>query len=215
MSAAAVSSGGTISVTVTNPTPGGGTSSAAVLTLDDFTLSGPTGNVSLAGGVATPVTVTLTPSANGFAGLIQLAVSNMPSGWTAQFLSGSTIAPGNAVGTVTLTVTAPATVAANHAPARRSPSGGLPPGFGDTLPMLVAIVLPIGRLKWRAKGHKPGEATLMLWLLALCSVGLSLSGCGGGFNFGGRGQQTVTMTITGTSGSLQHATNVTFVVTSK
>jgi hypothetical protein len=211
--ATAVSTGGTINVTVTNPTPGGGNSSPAVLTLDDFTLSGPSGSQSLESGVATPVTLTITPSTDGFANAIQLAVTGVPTGWTAQFASGSTVTPGSTAATVTLTVTAPsATTAVNH-PATRS-LRGLPSALGGLVGAMIAFLLPICRINRRMRGLLSGRVQCMLWLAALGTLGLSLSGCGGGFEIARQNQQGVTLTVTGTSGTLQHSTSLEFTVTS-
>jgi hypothetical protein len=221
LAAAAVSSGGSLAVTVTNPAPGGGTSSPAMLTLDDFTLSGPSGNVTVESGVATPVTLTVTPSSDGFANAIQLAVANVPAGWTAQFLSASTVTPGNASATVALTVTAPATAPATSAsanrPAARSLGHGLPSALGGLVGLMMAILFPIRRFNPRIGRLLRGKIHLVLWLAAVCALGFTLSGCGGGFGFAGQSsqqqnQQTVTLTVTASSGTLEHSTSVTFVL---
>jgi len=206
--------GGTASVTVTNPSPGGGTSAAATLTLDDFTLSGPSTTVTLAPGVATPVALTLTPSADGFANPVQLAVTGaLPSGWTAQFLSGSSATPGAAGATVTLTVTAPATATTTTAVPF---GGGLPsapsPWRGTTLVatlagLLAALLLAARRLP-QGKIPVPSRLALALWLVALAGVGISAISCGGGFDVGTQNS----ITVTGTSGTLQHSTRIKFVI---
>ena len=199
---------------MTNPAPGGGTSAAATLTQDDFTLAGPAGTVTLTPGVATPVALTLTPSADGFANAVQLAVTGaLPSGWTAQFLSGSSATPGAAGATVTLTVTAPATATTAAAVPF---GGGFPsapsPWRGTTLFATLAALLSALLLaaRWLPQGKVlvPARLASALWLVALAGVSISATSCGGGFGVGAQNS----ITVTGNSGSLQHSTRITFVI---
>jgi Big-like domain-containing protein/IPT/TIG domain-containing protein len=211
VAATLIASGGAATVTVKNPAPGGGTSAAATLTLDDFTLSGPSTTVTLAPGVATPVALTLTPSADGFASAVQLAVaSTLPSGWTAQFLSGSSATPGTAGATVTLTVTAPATSATTAVPF----GGGFPsapsPWRGTTLIATLAALLQAARRLPQGKVLVPARLAMALWLVALAGVSISATSCGGGFGVGTQNS----LTVTGTSGLLQHSTRINFVISS-
>jgi hypothetical protein len=167
--------------------------------------------------VATPVALTLTPSADGFADAVQLAVASaLPSGWTAQFLSGSSAVPGTAGATVTLTVTAPAAATATAAPfggmdeRRLPPAPSLPRGatLVATLIALLAAMLLAVRSMPQVKLLVPARVALALWLVALAGVSISATSCGGGF---GTGTQN-SITVTGTSGELQHSTRIKFVI---
>jgi unsaturated chondroitin disaccharide hydrolase len=96
--------GGSPAVTVTNPAPSAGPSSAMNFTVDDFAISAPAA-ASVKAGNSTAVTVTVSPSnANGFANPIALSISGLPSGAAASF-SRSSIVPGPSPATTTLTIT--------------------------------------------------------------------------------------------------------------
>jgi hypothetical protein len=165
--------------------------------------------------VATAVTLTVTPSSDGFANAIQFTAGGVPSGWTAQFLSGNTITPGSSSATVTLTVTAPAATAADGRPVRRSPWQGLPSALGGLMGLMMAVLLPIRRVDPRLRRLLSGKVQVIVWLAILCATGFSVCGCGGGFSLASQNQQSVTITVTGASGTLQHSDNVTFVVSSE
>ena len=115
-------------------------------------------------------------------------------------LSASSLTPGPTYGTATLTITAP-TAAAMLAPSHQRRLGGF---YAACFPLLFGITL-LGGSKRRGT-----------WLLAgfLLVLLILLSSCGGGSqNTGGEtGPQSYTVTITGTSGAIQHSTQVTVTV---
>jgi hypothetical protein len=151
------------------------------------------------------VTITLTPTADGFADPVQLTVSGLASGLTGQFTQ-STVTPGSTATTTTLTISS--TTTAQLVPA-------LPPSRFPIAPFgLLATLLPGGLLfarKTRWRTLISGRAGLILWLAVLGGVGALLSGCGGGFYFGATTGTTTNdvITVTATSGTDQHSTQIT------
>ena len=198
-----VSSGGTDAVIVTNPSPGGGPSSPANFTVDDFSLSGPSGTVGLTPGQGTSVPLTITPGANGFADPVQLSVSNLPSGVTAQFLHGASVTPGSAATTDTLTLTV-GTTARIPLPGNQAPLG--PPALLASL-LAGALLVLRRRMSWQALTMAPVK--LALWLVLVVGMGISLTSCTGGFP---APNPKYTVVVTGTSGTVQHSTQVSFVI---
>ncbi len=97
-----VSTAGTASVTVTNPSPGT-TAANTSFTIDGYTVSGPAQPPSVVDGKSVPITITLTPSANGFANAVNFTVTGLPKHSTAQF-SSTSLTPGTKAVTTTLTI---------------------------------------------------------------------------------------------------------------
>jgi hypothetical protein len=103
------------------------------------------------------------------------------------------VTPGATGANTTFTVSVPQQVAALH-------TGRL----GTAA--LALLLLPFAWFR-RSRGR---PHRLLVWLLALASLG-AVTGCGVGGYFS-QPQQTYTITVTGTSGNLTHSTTVTLTV---
>ena len=79
-----VATAGPVNVTVMNPAPGGGTSSAFTFTIDGYAISGQSG-VSVTSTQPAVIQIMVTPTANGFPNPISFSVSGLPAGTTASF----------------------------------------------------------------------------------------------------------------------------------
>jgi Bacterial Ig-like domain (group 2) len=203
------SAGGTVGVTVTNSAPGGGTSSSASFTLDDFTLGVPPSGIVVTAAQPTQVSLTITPTANGFASPIQLSVSGVPSGISAQFLQ-TTVTPGNSTATVTLTLSSSGALSALSHPMRRFPFEPM-----ACLAALLAAALLMCRERMERRGLLAVKAAvILLSLAATLGAGFTLVGCNGGFGnvSSSSGGQQEAVTVTATSGTLQHSVQITFTV---
>jgi hypothetical protein len=206
--AADISSGGAVNVTVTNPGPSGSTSTASSLTLDDFGVAGPGSTVYVLPGQPSPVSISIAPTINGFANAVQLGVSGLPKGTTAQF-SQDPVTPGSTTTKVTLTVTA--TAAAALPPVPTGKNFPMAP-MGLLAAILAAWLLAVWRrMPWGAL-VPARAAALALWLIVVGGLAASLGGCAsvpqsGNSNATPPGNYTIT--VTGISGTAQHSSTVT------
>lgn len=195
--AADIATAGTASITVVNPTPGGGTSNAVSFTISNssagFTLSSSTPSQSLVPGGSATYAITATATNGAFAGSIALSASGLPAGATATF-APATLSPGSSSATSTLTITVPATRAAV-----RVRSGG-----GTWL----AFLLPVGAFLLLGKGKRARFSKLAVLAIGLAISMFAVTGCGGGFSYYGSNPQTFNVTVTGTSGSIQQTTTL-------
>jgi hypothetical protein len=155
----------------------------------DFSVASPTPTLSVANGSPATFTLNIAALSGSYNTPIVLTVTGLPAETSASF-NPATVTPGTATATSTLTVQTPSLLA--YAPRRITNS-----------PWLACLfVIPLLALHRRLRG------LACLFLLAgLSSVCI---GCGGGY-FGPQ-SHTYTLTVTGTSGSLQHSTNVTLTV---
>ncbi|MGC0771315.1 MAG: MBG domain-containing protein [Candidatus Acidiferrum sp.] len=203
-----ISSGGAVNVTVTNPAPGGSTSTASSFTIDDFGVAGPGSTVYVIPGQPTPVTISIAPTINGFADAVQLGVSGLPRGTTAQF-SQDPVTPGSTTTKVTMTITATAAAALPPVPTGKNfPAGPM----GLLAAILAAGLLAVRRrMPWGAL--LPARAgALALWLIMVGGLAVSLGGCAsvpGTGNSNATPPGTYTITVTGMSGTAQHSGSVT------
>src|SRR5262249_3404645 len=92
---------GNASITITNPGPGGGTTAAKNFTIDGYTVTGPAAAPSVKAGQTASITITVTPSANGFANAVTFSVSGLPAHTSATFTPTS-VTPNVAAATTTL-----------------------------------------------------------------------------------------------------------------
>lgn len=201
--ASGVPAGASVSVSVSNPSPGGGTSGNAPFTIDDFSIAGPGSATNITPGQPTPITITLTPTADGFANPIQLAVPGLPKGMTGQFAQNP-VTPGTSITMDALTLTATPSTNTGFAPGQHIP---LAPLSGLLLAVSASALLLVRR-SVRVATLVPAAG---LWLLLLCGLAASLAGCGGGFPLGNPDATPAgpaTITVTATSGTVQHTANV-------
>jgi trimeric autotransporter adhesin len=201
--ASAVPGGASVNVTVSNSPPGGGASGNANFTIDEFSVAGPGSTTNIIPGQLTPVAITLTPTADGFANPIQLAVSGLPKGMTGQFTQDPAT-PGTLVTTDALNLTATPSTNGGMGSGRRTP---IAPLGGFVLAIFAGGLLFVRR-SLRLAAVVPAAG---LWLLLLCGLAASVAGCGGGFPLGnpdGTPPGPATITVTATSGTVRHMTSV-------
>ena len=204
--AADLSSGGTVNVTVTNPAPGGSTSTASSFTIDSFGVAGPASSVNVTPGQPTPVTISIAPTSNGFADAIQLSVAGLPRGTTAQF-SQNPVTPGSTTTKITMTVTATAGAALPPVPTGRN----FPVGPIGLLAAILGAGLLVVRRRTPWGALLPARsAAFALWLIVLGGLGASLVGCASyPHNSNGTPPGSYSITVTGVSGTAQHSATVT------
>ena len=201
------STGGPMPLTVTNTAPGGGTSAAMNEMLDDFSPSTSSSSAVISPGQSATITITVTPSANGFAEPVTFSVSGLPPHATASF-NPQTLTPGSQVSSTTLTI-------------ETTQHGGLPVGpkfelkapaiqFGAlcTLTVLLTLILSSGqRLRVNTR-RLAASLPLLLALLGLMFVG---SACHTSGLLGTR-QGSYTLTIAARSGTDVKTINVVLTV---
>ena len=199
---------GNMNVTVTNPTPGGGTSTASPFTIDGYTISGPSG-ASLSPGQRATIQITATPTANGFPNAISFSVSGLLAGSIATFNPVMLTPNGNATST-TLMITD-----GGSAVSRRSAS--IDVHGARLMPPLMAVWMAtlLGwlylRLQVHAIPHMKRYATVGLVVLMFLT-GSVLSGCALSVN-GSPTTSTSQLTVTATSGTLTQTFGITLTVT--
>ncbi len=170
----------------------------------DFQLSAPAASTALAVGQSTAFTITSMPQYGAFSAPVALSCASGSPAVTCS-LSTSSITPGAAGATVTLTVTAVSSLA-------RAPNGSAPRLFA-----LWVGALPLFGMVFVAGGRQRKARLAVLLILLLILVGAHL-GCGGGSasqtqgSSASPGGRAVTVTVTGTSGTLTHSSAVTVTV---
>ncbi len=201
-----VAAAGNVNVTVTDPAPGGGTSAPSVFTVDGIMVSGPATTTVKAGAQAM-ITITVTPTANGFANPVSFAVAGLPARTTSGF-SPTTVTPSAGVQTTTLTITTKSNGAA-------PPSSPLNPTVSPLLRLLPALWLAAmlaGAYAMRMIRRAPQlrRYAAIVPLAFLLVTGAVLAGCAGGRN--GTPVGNAPLTITATSGTLQQQTTITLTI---
>jgi len=134
-----------------------------------------------------------------FAGTVNFAIAGLPPGATVTF-SPSSIAANGGSQTITVTITAPPTTAANHAPPLPSSTRAAGP-----IALGFLLIAGIGAIRRRGRALRR-----LLCIMAFVAAGVAttvVSGCGSGFF--AQAPQNYTVTITATAGGLQHTTTVT------
>jgi hypothetical protein len=213
LTAADAATGGAFNVSVTNAAPGGGTSGNLTLTIDDYAVSGPAAAVTVPAGQSANYTITVTPTANGFANAVQFSVAGLPAAATASF-NPATLTPGTSPGTTSMTVTTKSRTGAFTPPASRLylPLTRLPVGWFVLLAMFLMALATVTLRSPAFVRMRFGRIGVVIVLL-LCTG--YLAGCvKTGFPEGNQGTPagTSTLTVTATSGSAQHTTTVTLTV---
>jgi hypothetical protein len=166
--------------------------SQVVVSLADFTVASSTGRQLIPPGASASYNIVVSSVNAPFTNLVTMTASNLPSGATYTY-TPATVTPGAAGANTAFTVSVPKQSAALHTER-----------LGPTVLALLALPLAWSR-RSRGRLHR-----LLLWLVALASLG-AVTGCGAGGYFS-QTEQTYTITVTGTSGSLVHSTTVTLTV---
>lgn len=175
------------------------TSSAVTETVEDFSLSVPSGSSTSQtvspGGTASYVLKIAPSGGSTFLSAITLAVIGLPAGAAAK-ITPQTVAAGAGATNVSLSILVPSQTASLH--------------HGDLLAlqlsplMLGMLLLPFGGKIRRAAGkHRRTVRLLLLFLAATSLVGITACGA-----LRGPQPETYTLTVTALSGSLSHSTTL-------
>jgi len=205
--ASELSVAGSMNVTVTNPAPGGGTSSAIALFVDGYTVDG-SSTASVASGQPAMLQITVTPTANGFSNQVAFSISGLPSGVSALFAPVS-VTPGGKPTTTMLTIT-DGGAAASRVKSQAGISGGIAPTF-----LLIGVTVLLAWLGFETRGRSIPEmshyATVGLFVFMLFA-GSVLGGCALGVT-SSPGSQASQVTVTATSGTMTQTLGISLTVT--
>jgi Galactose oxidase, central domain len=207
-----------LNVTVKNPIPGGGISSALPFIVDNYTIAGPPSSVTVTAGQSAVFNLTVAPSNGTFTNPITLAAAAPPQDATASFAPSASITPDAGSPTVTLTITTTSRTAANPTYFPRGDRRVLP--FICVACMAIIMVGLMPRKSDRRIQRLPPQ---FLWVLLLVGIAglVACSGSAGGTSppaqinpapGTGTPAGTYTITITATSGAITHSTQVTLIV---
>jgi polygalacturonase/sugar lactone lactonase YvrE len=196
-------------------------STALTETVDDFSLSIPSGNVNsqtvVPGGTAV-FTLTMSPAGGTtFPAAVTLSLGGLPAGATYTF-SPASLPAGSGTTSVTLTIQIPqSTAAVLPIHIRGSGQQTLVASGGNTerkvAPFALALLLLPFAGSVRRAGKKLRGAMSVLLLLVAIAATIGLNGCGAsGSGFFAQSPQSYTLTVTGTSGTLSRSTNITLTV---
>jgi hypothetical protein len=95
---------GTLNVSVTNPPPGGGTSSVFPFIVDDYAVNTLTTSETVTAGQPAPFPLMFAPSNGTYSNSITLAATGLPTGAKAAFLPSATIPAGSPATPITLQI---------------------------------------------------------------------------------------------------------------
>lgn len=213
ISAADIAASGAASVTVFNPTPGGGTSNALTFTITDFSVTSTTPSQTVTAGQPAAFTISTATVGGAFPGTVSFSASGLPSGATASFTPPS-VAPGAST-TMTVSTTPRTTTLVSPRPS--APRGPIFPAWLALLSfaMLLASAAITGQVRTQVRTQLRRFAPAAALALLVIATGY-LAGCAGGFPKVGTTTGTpagsYTITVTGTSGSVTHSTTVTLTV---
>jgi Domain of unknown function DUF11/FG-GAP-like repeat/Putative binding domain, N-terminal len=216
ITAADIASSGTATITVVNPTPGGGTSNSLTFTITDFSVTGTTTTQTVTAGQPANFTIATAAVGGPFPGLITFAASGLPAGAGASFSPSSAAAGAGATMTITTTARGLAQIAAPPI----APNNSVRPLWLLTFAMLLTLGATIASAFANSDKFRSRTARHLIpigaFALLLVSVGY-ISGCnGGGFpkigSNAGTQAGSYTITVTGASGSDVHSTTVSLVV---
>jgi 6-phosphogluconolactonase (cycloisomerase 2 family) len=212
-----LATGGTLNITVSSPSPGGGTTSAIPLVITDYTVTPGTGSSSVSAGQPGSFSFTVAPSNGAFNNAVTFAATNLPPMSTASFSPSATVTPGSAPMTVTLSISTTSHSAASPPafPAGRTP--GRPLAVIWFL-LLAGFGMALGAWFKRTRRLVPQFALACLLVMAA-----GLAACGGAGVGGnaftpqvnpatGTPAGSYTILVTATSGDISHTTNVTLTV---
>ena len=211
ITAADIAAGGEYSVSVSNPQPGGGGSSALTFPVASFTLGAGQSSATVDAGGSATYPLEVTPQYASFDNAITLQCSGLPRGTTATF-APSSVTPGGAaaVSQLTLKTTARTSAAAGRT---ATPPGTGPFGSGlliiAALALLTAAALRWSRTRRLVRGLVAAGALVCLAvLISSCSAG----GGGGNNTNTGTPAGTYQVSVRGVSGSLTVTTTVELIV---
>jgi sugar lactone lactonase YvrE len=207
--ASLISTGGTTTVTVFDPTPGGGTSNGVTFNVTDFTLTNTSGPQTVTAGGSATFTITTAAVAGTLPAAVTFSASGLPTGAAATFNPAS-VTPGSST---TMTVTTTSRTSTSSTPTRpfnRRAPGSMPLWMMISAQALLLAGIGFVNLSGKQMRRLVPAAGLILLII---SAGY-ISGCASGtmVNPNGTPAGTYTITVTATSGTDVHTTTVTLTV---
>jgi pseudomonalisin len=204
---------GTAVITVSNPTPGGGTSNSLSFAIDNFSITGPTQPVTVTAGQTAMFAMNFATQGGTLPVAVSFSASNLPPLTTATFTPAS-LPVGSASGATTLSLT---TTAHSAVPPARRYFPAIRPLtmiWLSALALCFLIADRIGRNGRRQLRYR-GAAALLLFcvvLIAGCASGSSGTTSTTPNPATGTSAGTYTITITATAGAATRSTTVTLTV---
>lgn len=207
ISASDIAAGGISQVTVVNPAPGGGTSSALAFAVTDFGISASPSDAAVRAGQSATYTITAAPQFGPFGNAVTFACSGLPALAACSFNPAS-VTPGANPANTTLTIT---TTAASLVP----PTGRRLPPLSPLAPVVgllgLALLLVLASARYEAQRQRAGAAAGFALLVALGILQIacaSTEGTPSPPRQPGTPPGTYTVTVNASSGSLQHSATV-------
>ena len=202
---------GEVQVTVANPAPAGGTSTAAVFSVAGYGVAPSPSSVTVTAGQSATYTIQLTPQFGSFDSSVSFSCVGLPSKCTATF-SPTTVTPGASAATTMLTLATQASSGSGSALSLGVADFG-PPAMG--LIAVLFLILLAGLHKhapWRLTRRWLAAGALVCFIIV---IGNCSSGGGGGNNppaYTGTPRGTHTITVQAVAGTLRITTPITLVV---
>jgi hypothetical protein len=204
---------GALSISVKNPTPGGGTTSALTFTVEDFSLNLQTPSPPVTAGQPANYSLMIVPANATTSSAVTFTASGVPADATATFSPSGTIPAGSGPTTVMMTVTTTAHSAAAPVELPRTPWLAWPSLAWAALAIL-SMALSLRMV--RRRGQRLAPQFLLAGLLVIAADLISCGGSSGStqtINLAtGTPAGTYSIVVTATSGSGSLSTNVTLVV---
>jgi hypothetical protein len=207
---------GTLSITVSNPAPGGGTTPALGFAVTDFSVTVATVSPAVTAGQAASFTLTVTPASKTTTTPVTLAIASpLPPGATATFSPFPTVSAGS--GPTTLMLSIATTARSTIVPGAKSGRKSYPSGRYVYLLALAIALVGLGPRIFRTPVRRL-VPQFALALLLLCSAGLVACGGAGGVATGQSnvvtagtpaGNYSIVVTATSGSGALTTAVSLT------
>lgn len=200
-----LAAGGNVQITVFNPAPGGGTSTAVSFAVTDFTASAAPTTATVKAGQSATYTITVTPQFGPYGNAVTLSLSGLPTLSTGVF-SAVSVTPGSSPATATLTISTTASSAMFRPPR-------ILPVRVPALTLLAALVLlSFLRLGTTARARRllVGASLAFVFIGAVLQMGCT--SVGSKAQSPGTPPGTYSVTVTGQSGTVQHSTTLTLTV---
>ncbi|HEY4838580.1 MAG TPA: Ig-like domain repeat protein, partial [Candidatus Acidoferrales bacterium] len=207
--ASLIATGGVITVTVFNPTPGGGTSNGVPFNVTDFSFTNTSGPQTVSAGGSAMYTITTTAIAGTLPTPVTFAASGLPTGAAATFAPPS-VTPS---ASTTLTITTTARTSATNVP--NQPLGPSAPKSFPSWKVFSALALLLAGIAFANFNRKLARRLIPAAALILLMISAGyISGCASApvVNPNGTPAGTYTITVTATSGTDVHTATVTLTV---
>lgn len=202
---------GDVQVTVVNPAPAGGTSTAATFSIAGYTVASTPPSATVSAGQSATYAVSLAPQYGSFDSAVTFSCTGLPNKCMATFAPAS-VTPGGAAATSTLTLATRAS-ATTTAAALSGTAAILPLASGLALLVLGLVLAPRLFHVFGRRFSRRWAAVCALLVLVILIGGCS-SGAGGGDDntYTGTPKGTYSITVRAVSSNLTVTTPITLVV---